>query len=74
MQIITHLLQHEGVLCYLDMPSVNTGTAQNLKPLCYEGIDFSKCVAFMSDTTNTMRGPRPGVQKIPITLKRINTN
>ena len=51
------------------MPVVNIGTAKNL----YEalkaslekfGLDFSKAIAFMSDTTNVMKGARSGVQKL----------
>ena len=48
---------------FLDMPIVNIGTAQNLfralkKSISSKGLDFSKCLAFMSDTT----GVRLGVQ------------
>ncbi len=51
------------------MPVVNIGTAKNL----YEalkasleklGLDFSEVIAFMSDTTNVMKGARSGVQKL----------
>ena len=28
------------------------------------GLDFSKTMSFMSDTTNVMKGARPGVQKL----------
>ena len=50
---------------YLDMPIVNIGTAQNLfralkESISSKGLDFSKCLAFMSDTT----GVRLGVQKL----------
>ena len=42
---------------FLDMPIVNIGTAQNLfdtlkLSFSKNGLDFSKAVAFMSDTTN----------------------
>ena len=54
---------------FLDMPIVNVGTACNLfdaLKLCLSnhGLDFSKCLAFMSDTTNVMKGVRSGVQKL----------
>lgn len=54
---------------FLDMPIVNIGTAQNLfralkESLSCKGLDFSKCMAFMSDTTNVMKGIRSGVQKL----------
>ena len=55
---------------FLDMPIVNVGTAVNnlftaLKSsLESKGLDFSKAVAFMSDTTNVMKGTRYGVQKL----------
>ncbi len=44
-------------LDFLDMPIVNVGTASNLfdalkLSLSNHGLDFSKCLAFMSDTTN----------------------
>lgn len=32
--------------------------------LTQKGMDFSKAVAFMSDTTNVMKGVRSGVQKL----------
>ena len=46
---------------FLDMPIVNIGSAQNLFDalqcsLSNNGFDFSKCLAFMSDTTNVMKG------------------
>ena len=34
-------------------------------------LDFSKAIAFMSDTTNVMKGARSGVQKL---IKRENTH
>lgn len=39
------------------MPIVNVGTARNLfdalkQSLSNNGLDFNKCIAFMSDTTN----------------------
>ncbi len=42
---------------FLDMPIVNVGTASNLfdalkLSLSNHGLDLSKCLAFMSDTTN----------------------
>ncbi len=48
---------------------VNIGTAQNLfkalkESLSSKGLDFRKCIAFMSDTTNVMKGVRSGVQKL----------
>lgn len=54
---------------FLDMPIVNIGTAVNLfdalkLSLTKKGLDFEKCVAFMSDTTNVMKGVRSGVQKL----------
>ena len=54
---------------FLDMPIVNVGTANNLfsalkLSLGQFGIDFSKALAFMSDTTNVMKGARSGVQKL----------
>ncbi len=54
---------------YFDMPVVNIGTARNLfdalkLSLSKKGLDFEKCVAFMSDTTNVMKGVRSGVQKL----------
>ena len=57
---------------FLDMPVVNVGTAVNLftalkSSLESKGLDFSKAVAFMSDTTNVMKGARSGrssVQKL----------
>ena len=54
---------------FLAMPVVNVGTAQNLfaalkQSLTSNGLDFSKCISFMSDTTNVMKGARSGVQKL----------
>ena len=54
---------------FLDMPVVNIGTAHNLfealkTSLTSKGLDFSKVVAFMSDTTNVMKGARAGVQML----------
>lgn len=45
------------------------GTASNLfselkASLTIFGIDFLKTLAFMSDTTNMMKGARSGVQKL----------
>ncbi len=60
-----------GDVCtrFVDMPVVNIGTAQNLfealkESLSKHGLDFSNCLAFMSDTTNVMKGARSGVQKL----------
>ena len=54
---------------FIDMPVVNIGTARNLfdalkESLSNHGLDFSSCLAFMSDTTNVMKGARSGVQKL----------
>ncbi len=54
---------------FLDMPVVNVGNAPNLfralkDSLEKHGLDFSKAMAFMSDTTNVMKGARSGVQKL----------
>ena len=54
---------------FIDMPVVNIGTAQNLfsalkLSLSNKGFDFSNVVAFMSDTTNVMKGARSRVQKL----------
>ena len=54
---------------FLDMPVVNIGTAQNLfralkESLQKYGLDFANAMAFMSDTTNVMKGARSGVQKL----------
>ncbi len=48
---------------------VNIGTAVNLfnalkLSLNKKGLNFDNCVAFMSDTTNVMKGARSGVQKL----------
>ena len=60
-----------GEVCtrFLDMPVVNIGNATNLftalkSSLSKHGLDFSKSVAFMSDTTNVMKGASFGVQKL----------
>ena len=50
---------------FLDMPVVNISTAENLfhalkDSLAKHGLDFSKAMAFMSDTTNVMKGMRSG--------------
>lgn len=57
---------HVGNVCtrFLDMPVVNIGTAQNLfqalkSSLTQRGLNFSMVVAFMSDTTNVMKGLDP---------------
>ena len=55
---------------FFDMPVVNIGTAQNLfvarlkESLSRNGLDFSKCIAFMSDITNVIKGVRSGVQRL----------
>ena len=54
---------------FLDMPIVNIGTASNIfsalkASLEKYGLDFSKAMAFMSDTANVMKGCRSGVQKL----------
>ena len=43
---------------------VNIGTAQNLfvESLYSKGLDFNRCMSFMSDTTNVMKGTRSRVQ------------
>lgn len=60
-----------GDICtrFLDMPVVNIGNASNLfaarkEALQSNGLDFNKCMAFMSDTTNVMNGCRSGVQSL----------
>ena len=59
---------------FLDMPIVNIGTASNLfdalkSSLAKKGLDFTNSMAFMSDTTNVMKGAKSGVQKL---IKRQN--
>ena len=54
---------------FLDMPIVNIGTAQNLfealkSSLSKNGLDLSKPLPSMSDTTNVMKGARSCVQKL----------
>ena len=54
---------------FLNMPVVNIGMAENLfsalkESLSKYNLDFSKAIAFMSDTTNVMKGARSGVQKL----------
>ena len=54
---------------FLDMPIVNIGTADNLfialkSSLESYNLDFSKALAFMSDTMHVMKGARSGVQKL----------
>ena len=54
---------------FLDMPVANIGMAENLfsalkESLSKYNLDFSKAIAFMSDTTNVMKGDRSGVQKL----------
>jgi len=65
---------------FLDMPIVNTGNAPNLfaalnSSFSKHGLDFSKSMAFMSDTTNVMKGTRSRVSKVdqkeaPISVRR----
>ena len=70
--ILVRVLDPEvGDVCtrFVDMPVVNIGTARNLfdalkASLGKFGLDFSKAMAFMSDTTNVMKGARSGVQKL----------
>ena len=54
---------------FLDMPIVNIGSAVSLfsalkSSLAQFGVDFSRAISFMSDTTNVMKGARSGVQKL----------
>ena len=56
---------------FLDFPIINIGTAQKLfralkELLSSMGSDFSKYLAFMSDTTNVMKGVSSGVQKLSV--------
>ena len=51
------------------MPVVNIGTAQIIfcapkESLVKYNLDFTKAMAFMSDTANVMKGCRSGVQKL----------
>ena len=51
------------------MPIVNVGTAPILfsalkQSLSNNGLDFSKCLSVMYDTTNVMKGARSGVKKL----------
>ena len=51
---------------FLDMPVVNIGIEKNFfdalkESLSNNGLDFSRCLAFMSDTTNVMKGTRSGI-------------
>ncbi len=70
--ILVRLLDPEvGNVCtrFLDMPVVNIGTVQNIfhalkGSLNKQGLDFTKAVAFMSDTASVMKGCRSGVQKL----------
>lgn len=43
---------------FIDMPVNKESLSNN------NGLDFSRCLAFMSDTTNVMKGARSGVQKL----------
>ena len=54
---------------FLDMPIVNIGTVRNLfdalqQSFSKNGLDFTKCLAFMSDTTNLIEVANSGVQKL----------
>ena len=54
---------------FLDIRVVNVGIAVNFldalkSSLLKHGLDFNNAVAFMSDTTNVMKGARSGVQKL----------
>ena len=54
---------------FLDIPVVNIGSTSNLflavqKSLADKGFDFSNAIAFMSDTTNIMKGVCSRVQKL----------
>ena len=70
--ILVRTLDEElGDVCtrFLDMPVVKVGTAVNLfaalkSSLDKHGLNFDKAMAFMSDTTNVMKGARSGVQKL----------
>ena len=49
------------------MPIVNVDTADNLfsalrSSLENKGLDFPKAIAFMSDTTNVMKGAKSGLK------------
>ncbi len=64
----------DGRTRFLDMPVVNIGTARNLfdalkLSLSKKDLDYEKCVAFMSDTTNVMKGVRSGV--LEASLKKL---
>ena len=56
----------KGETCtrFLDMPVVNIGNATLKASLSKHGLDFTKTVAFLSDTTNIMKVARSGVQKL----------
>ena len=52
-----------------DLLVVNIGIAHNLSDelklsLSKNGLDFSKAIAFMSDTINVMKGARSGAQNL----------
>ena len=56
-----------------DKPVVNTGTTSNFfdalqQALAANGLSFHTAIAFMSDTTNVMKGAESGVQKIKPTI------
>ena len=67
--ILVRVLDPEARSWFLDMPVVNTGTAEDLfwalkSSLEKHNLSFEKAVVFMSDTTNVMKGARSGVQKL----------
>ena len=70
--ILIRVFDHNvGNVCtrFLDMPVVNIGTAQNIfqalsDSLEKKGLDFTKALAFVSDTASVMKGARSGVQKL----------
>lgn len=67
--ILIRVFDQEVCTRFLDMPVVNIGTSQNIfQALLYSlesnGLDFSKAIAFMSDTASVMKGVRSGVQKL----------
>lgn len=70
--ILIRVFDHNvGNVCirFLDMPVVNIGTARNIfqalsDSLGKKELDFTKAVAFMSDTASVMKGARSGVQKL----------
>ena len=54
---------------FLDMPVVNIGTARNIfqalpDSLKNNRLEFTKAIAFMSDTASVMKDARSGIQKM----------